>query len=73
MVDILVAAAPAVIATSCHPVEQGWTPPLVGHHHRSGGSSPCAGACLGLLLCHDVYLGFLIVVGLCLLHIVGGP
>jgi hypothetical protein len=33
-------------------------PPLVEHLHKPGGSLPCAGACLFLLLCRDVGLYF---------------
>jgi hypothetical protein len=57
-----------MIAASRHPVEQGWMPPLVRHHHQPGGSLLCAGAFLGLLLCHDTDLCLLIGVGPRLLH-----
>jgi hypothetical protein len=56
---------PAVITASHHPIEQRWMPPPVGHLHRPGVSLTCAGACLGLLLCHDADLRFFIGVGLC--------
>jgi hypothetical protein len=36
MADVPTAGAPAVLTTSCHPVTQGQTPPLVEHHHQPG-------------------------------------
>jgi hypothetical protein len=60
--------SPTTIAASCHPIKHGRMPPPVGHHHQSGGSLLYAGACLGLLLCHDVGLCSKIVVGLSLLQ-----
>jgi hypothetical protein len=56
--NMLTTGAPAVIAASRHPVEQGWTPPPVGHHRRPGGCLPYADACLSLLLCCDPGLYF---------------
>jgi hypothetical protein len=38
MAEVPIAGAPTVIAASCHPVMQGWMPPLVRHRHRSGES-----------------------------------
>jgi hypothetical protein len=57
-----------VITASHSPVKQGQTPSsLTGHRRRLGESLLCAGACLGLLLCHDVGFCLLIGVGLHLL------
>jgi hypothetical protein len=57
-----------MIASSYHPIEQGRMPSLVEHHRRPSESLLYVGACLGLLLCHDVDFYLLIGVGLCLLH-----
>jgi hypothetical protein len=57
-VNLLAVGAPAAIAASRHPVEQGWMPPPIEHRCRSGGSLHCAGDCLGLLLCRDTSLYF---------------
>jgi hypothetical protein len=67
MTNILAVGAPAVIAASCCPIGQGWTPPPVGHRHWSGGSLLYVDAYLDLLLCCGTGLCSLIVVGLCLL------
>jgi hypothetical protein len=64
-VNVLPVGVPAAITASHHPIEQRWMPPPVGHLHRPGVSLTCAGACLGLLLCHDAGLRFFIGVGLC--------
>jgi hypothetical protein len=68
MADVPVVGAPTVIITSCHPVVQGWTPPLVGPQRWPGESLLCAGAHLGLLLYHDTDFCLLIGVGLRLLR-----
>jgi hypothetical protein len=70
MADILATGVPTVIAASRRPIEQVWTPPLVEHRCRSGGSLPYVSACLGLLIYCDIGLCLLIGVGLRLLHIV---
>jgi hypothetical protein len=57
--DIPAAGALIVITANC---------PSVGHRHRPGESLLCAGACLGLLHCHDTGFYLLIGVGLHLLH-----
>jgi hypothetical protein len=50
MASIRVAGAPATMATSRRPIEQGWTPPPVVCRHWLRGFLLCASACLGLLL-----------------------
>jgi hypothetical protein len=68
MADVPIVGAHATIATICHPVMQGWTPPLVGPRRRPGESLLYASTRLGLLLCHDAGICLLIVLGLHLLH-----
>jgi hypothetical protein len=68
MVDAHAVGAPTAITASCHPVAQGWAPPLVSHRRQSGEFLSYADACLGLLLCRDANLCLLIGVGTCLLH-----
>jgi hypothetical protein len=67
MADFPIAGAPATIAASCHPVMQGWMPPLVEPHRRSGESLLYFDARLGLLLCRDADFSMFIGVGLHLL------
>jgi hypothetical protein len=67
MASIPVAGATTAITTSCHPITQGWTPPLARPHHRPGESLLLIDAHLGLLLCHDADFCLLIGVGLHLL------
>jgi hypothetical protein len=47
-----------MITTSCHNINQGRMPPLVGHHRQPGGTLPCASASLGFLVCCDAGLCF---------------
>jgi hypothetical protein len=44
------ARAPAMITVSCHPIEEGWTPPPTSPRSRPGGVLLCTSDCLGLLL-----------------------
>jgi hypothetical protein len=67
MASIPVAGATTAITTSCHPITQGWTPPLARPHHRLGESLLLIDAHLGLLLCRDADFCLLIGVGLHLL------
>jgi hypothetical protein len=53
MADVSIAGAPTAVAASCHPVMQGWTPPLVGPRHWPGESLLRASVRLGLLLCYN--------------------
>jgi hypothetical protein len=48
--SVLVIGAPLMMGASRRPIEQGWMPPQVRYHHRSGEFLLWAGACLGLLL-----------------------
>jgi hypothetical protein len=67
-VDVPATGAPIVIATSGHPIAQGWMPPLVRHPRRPYESLLYAGACLGMLLCRDASFYLLIRIGPCLFH-----
>jgi hypothetical protein len=68
MVDNPIAGAPAVIAASCHPVAQGWTPPLVGPRCQPGESLLRVDVRLALLFCRDTDFCLLIGIGHHLLH-----
>jgi hypothetical protein len=68
MADVPIAGAPITITASCHPIVQGWMPPIVGPRHWPGESLIHAGARLGLLLCHDAAFCMLIGVELRLLR-----
>jgi hypothetical protein len=66
--SVLVVGAPTMMAASRHPVEQGQTPPPVGHRHRSDEFLTLCWRLSGLASCHNTGLYLLIDVGLCLLQ-----
>jgi hypothetical protein len=62
-VDAPAVRVPTMIISHHRPIAQRQVPPLVMQHHRSGESSSCADACLGLLLDRVACLCLLAAVG----------